>query len=245
MKVFLPEACQRAGYLSAPTCPVNSPWGGLGKGRGSLPELEQRKWLPDSPVWVLSLSFFFFFLPLFLTCDMEIQKVSPRFVALQSLKGKSKQTCVLLAGAVSDICSHKPSVTLIDPLGGHPGTDFPGPSQHSSSWFLQNSLCLDNIKKIFTVCPLNTLPSHHTQGDGIIASSRERFFGLTKKPFSLLFLEASERIFEMSSRCQQSASVSGGQLPLKMTKGTCFPCTWKTLYLLSVIIQLQLAWSLI
>lgn len=108
------------------------------------------------------------------------------------------------------------------------------PAQHNPPWFVQNSLCSDNIKKIFTTCHLTTHTSR--QGDGIITPSRERFFGLTQKPFSLLFLETSGRIFwrnSVASGPPLSREDIFFRRPLR--KDACFPCTWRTLYFLSTI----------
>lgn len=146
---------------------------------------------------------------------------------LKVSRGKINMS-ILLADSVSERRSCKQSDTLTDPRylpirGHHWELTLQFPAQHNPPWFAQNSLCSDNVKKIFTTCHLTTHVS--SQGDGIITPSGEWFFGLTQKPFSLLCLETSERIFWRNSSCQWSASVPEDiflRRPLR--KDAHFPC---------------------
>lgn len=162
------------------------------------------------------------------------------FAASQGLKEENQHMSILLADSVSERRSCKQSDTLTDPRylpirGTTEELTLQFPAQHNPPWFAQNSLCSDNVKKIFTTCHLTTHVS--SQGDGIITPSGEWFFGLTQKPFSLLCLETSERIFWRNS-VASGLPLSREDIFLRrpLRKDAHFPCTWKTLYFLSVII---------
>lgn len=137
---------------------VNSLWGwSAHRGRVSLcQKLEHRKWFPRPLCW----RFFFFSSLLFFSFSFLFSslvtwkcKMFLLSLVLRSLKGKSNQTSILLADSLCGRCLLKQSDTVTDrqrvPLGGAT-EDRPSQfsTQHNSSWFLLNSLCLDNAKKI-------------------------------------------------------------------------------------------------
>lgn len=155
--------------------------------KGVSLKLEQRRWF--SRTLPSTSSLIFLSLPFSFPHLWRGNLVSSGLVASGVLRGKSKHTSVLLADSVSDRCSVKQSDTLTEardiPFGGATKklTSLL-PAQHSSSWFLQNSLYLGNMKEIFTTYHFNTLSSHNAQGkQGVELVPQETIFFAISRSF--------------------------------------------------------------